>query len=156
MTEENGVAGSSLRFEILGPLHVARAESRVEVGSTQRQVVLAALLLRGGRPFAREQMIDAIWGEPAPAYALNLLQKHVSMLRRALEPDHAPRGQSTLLSWTEAGYVLAVSDGELDLDRFEQRGWTRTPRTRQPATLSRLAQPCTPRSICGAVPCAKA
>ena len=119
MTEENGVAGSSLRFEILGPLHVARAESRVEVGSTQRQVVLAALLLRGGRPFAREQMIDAIWGEPAPAYALNLLQKHVSMLRRALEPDHAPRGQSTLLSWTEAGYVLAVSDGELDLDRFE-------------------------------------
>lgn len=121
VTETNGDAGASLSFLILGTLRVARAEGPVELGSMQRQVVLAALLLRGGRPFPRDQMIDAIWGRSAPSYALNLLQKHVSLLRRALEPDHAPRGRSTVLSWTEAGYVLAIPEGGLDLDRFEQQ-----------------------------------
>jgi hypothetical protein len=38
----------------------------------------------------RQQLIEAVWGQDAPGYAVNLLQKHVSGLRRVLEPDRAP------------------------------------------------------------------
>jgi hypothetical protein len=37
-------------------------------------------------------LIEAIWGWDAPTYAVNLLQKHVSGLRRAIEPDRAASG----------------------------------------------------------------
>jgi DNA-binding SARP family transcriptional activator len=44
--------------------------------------VLAVLLLQAGRPIAREQVISAVWGEDPPARAVNLVQRHVSGLRR--------------------------------------------------------------------------
>ncbi len=63
--------------------------------------------------------MDAVWGEAAPARAANLLQRHASGLRRALEPERSPRTPSGLLTWTEAGYLLTLGTA----------GWTSAPST---------------------------
>jgi DNA-binding SARP family transcriptional activator/Tfp pilus assembly protein PilF len=108
-----------VRFELLGPLRAWLGSAELGLGSLQQRAVLAVLLLNANRPLSREQLIDAVWGEAPPAYALNLLQKHVSGLRRALEPGRSPRTPSRLLSWTDAGYVLAVPPHRVDLGVFE-------------------------------------
>ncbi|GAA1655741.1 AfsR/SARP family transcriptional regulator [Actinoplanes couchii] len=99
-----------LRFAILGPLRVSRRGTPVRLGPVQQRVVLAVLLLRANRPVARQSLIDAVWGEEPPAYAVNLVQRHASGLRRAL---------GVRLTWTDAGYTLTVPPGCLDLAEFE-------------------------------------
>ena len=65
-------------------------------------------------------MINAVWGETAPRNAVNLVQRHVSGLRRVLEPDRPGHTPSGLLIWTDAGYLLSLPAGALDLDEFER------------------------------------
>jgi DNA-binding SARP family transcriptional activator/Tfp pilus assembly protein PilF len=108
----------ALRFSVLGPLRVWRHGTAVDLGPVQQRVVLAVLALQAGRPVGRQQMIDAVWGEAQPTHAVNLVQRHVSGLRRALEPDRPGRTPSDLLTWTEAGYLLTLPPGALDLDLF--------------------------------------
>jgi DNA-binding SARP family transcriptional activator len=120
MVELQGGASWPLRFELLGPLQVRRGETAIPLGRLQQQVVLSLLLLHSGRPFPRAELIDAVWGDAAPAYAVNLLQKHVSLLRQALDPDRSRHDHSRLLGWTDAGYVLSVPAGSLDLQLFER------------------------------------
>jgi len=108
----------ALRFGVLGPLRVWRHGTVVDLGPVQQRVVLAVLALQAGRPVGRQQMIDAVWGEAQPRNAVNLVQRHVSGLRRALEPDRPGRTPSDLLTWTDAGYLLTLPPGALDLDLF--------------------------------------
>jgi DNA-binding SARP family transcriptional activator/tetratricopeptide (TPR) repeat protein len=121
----------ALRFGVLGPLRVWRHGTVVDLGPVQQRVVLAVLALQAGRPVGRQQMIDAVWGENQPRNAVNLVQRHISGLRRALEPDRPGRTPSDLLTWTDAGYLLTLSPGALDLDLFV-RGLTHA-RTAQAA-----------------------
>jgi DNA-binding SARP family transcriptional activator len=109
----------ALRFGVLGPLRVWRGETVVDLGPVQQRVVLAVLVLQAGRPVGRQQMINAVWGEATPRNAVNLVQRHASGLRRALEPERPGHTPSDLLAWTEAGYLLTVPNGALDLDVFE-------------------------------------
>jgi DNA-binding SARP family transcriptional activator/tetratricopeptide (TPR) repeat protein len=109
----------ALRFGVLGPLRVWRGETVVDLGPVQQRVVLAVLVLQAGRPVGRQQMINAVWGEATPRNAVNLVQRHASGLRRALEPERPGHTPSGLLAWTEAGYLLTVPNGALDLDVFE-------------------------------------
>lgn len=108
----------ALRFSVLGPLRVWRRGTAVDLGPVQQRVVLAVLALQAGRPVGRQQMINAVWGEAQPRNAVNLVQRHVSGLRRALEPDRPGRTPSDLLTWTEAGYLLTLPPGALDLELF--------------------------------------
>jgi DNA-binding SARP family transcriptional activator len=108
----------ALRFGVLGPLRVWRQGTVVDLGPVQQRVVLAVLALQAGRPVGRQQMIDAVWGETQPRNAVNLVQRHVSGLRRALEPDRPGRTPSDLLTWTDAGYLLTLPPGALDLELF--------------------------------------
>ena len=115
----NDLDAPTLRFGVLGPLRVWRAETVVDLGPVQQRVVLAVLALQAGRPVGRQQMINAVWGEMPPRNAVNLVQRHVSGLRRALEPERLGHTPSGLLAWTETGYLLTVPKGALDLDVFE-------------------------------------
>ena len=109
----------ALRFGLLGPLRVWRGETVVDLGPLQQRVVLAVLALQAGRPVSRQRMIDAVWGEKPPRNAVNLVQRHVSRLRRVLEPDRPGYVPSGMLAWTEAGYLLTLPTGALDLDIYE-------------------------------------
>src|SRR5215475_13096589 len=115
----NDAGGSAPRFGVLGPLRVWRGESVVDLGPLQQRVVLAVLLLQGGRPIARQQMISAVWGEEPPAHAVNLVQRHVSGLRRVLGHGGPGGTASFRLVWTDAGYLLTLPGGALDLEVFE-------------------------------------
>jgi len=109
----------ALRFGVLGPLRVWRGDTVIDLGPVQQRVVLAILALQAGRPVGRQQMIDAVWGQTTPRNAVNLVQRHVSGLRRALEPERPGHAPSGLLAWTDVGYLLTVPKGALDLDVFE-------------------------------------
>ncbi|TXK43374.1 BTAD domain-containing putative transcriptional regulator [Nonomuraea sp. C10] len=114
-----GDRGRTVTFEVLGSLRAWLGESALALGSVQQRTVLAVLLLNANRSLTREQLIDAVWGESPPTYALNLVQKHVSGLRRVLEPGRSPRTPSRVLAWTDAGYSVLVPPGGLDLQVFE-------------------------------------
>ena len=108
-----------LRIGVLGPLRVWRGETVVDLGPLQQRVVLAVLSLQAGRLVSRQQMINAVWGERPPKHAVNLVQRHISGLRQALEPDRQARTPSGLLAWTDGGYLLTLTPGALDLEVFE-------------------------------------
>ena len=113
-----------LRFQVLGPLRVWRHAEPVDLGPIQRRVVLAVLLLNANQPLGREQLIDAVWGEAAPRWAVNLLQRDMSGLRHALEPERTERSAPSCLQWTDAGYRLDLSHSSLDLATFDELGGT--------------------------------
>lgn len=116
MNYENG----NLRFDLLGVLQVSRDGVDVDIGPPQQRVVLGVLLMHAGRPLGREQLIEAVWGSAAPSYAVNLVQKYVSRIRRSLEPGRPSRGGPSLLTWTDAGYLLSVRSASLDLVEFDR------------------------------------
>jgi DNA-binding SARP family transcriptional activator/tetratricopeptide (TPR) repeat protein/CheY-like chemotaxis protein len=119
-----------VRFGLLGPLRVWRGETAVDLGPLQQRVVLAVLALQAGRPVGRQHLIDAVWGETTPRNAVNLVQRHVSGLRRVLEPGRLEHTRSGMLAWTDAGYLLTLPAGALDLDIYERElGHARAART---------------------------
>jgi DNA-binding SARP family transcriptional activator len=114
------VSDPGLRFQVLGPLRAWRADATLQLGPVQQRVVLAVLLMLQNRPIGRQQMISAVWGDAEPRYATNLLHRHVSGLRRVLEPDRPARTAPGQLTWTEAGYLLTVPAGSVDLEIFDR------------------------------------
>jgi DNA-binding SARP family transcriptional activator/Tfp pilus assembly protein PilF len=115
----NEAGDPPLRCGVLGSLRVWRDETAIELGPVQQRVVLAVLALQAGRPVGLQQVINAVWGEAPPRHAVNLVQRHVSGLRRVLEPGRPGRTRSELLTWSEAGYQLALPPGSLDLADYE-------------------------------------
>lgn len=114
-------AGGPLRFALFGPVRAWRGAEQLDLGAARCRAVLAVLLLHANRPVRRESLIEAVWGESVPAYAVNQVQKYVSGLRRVLEPRRGARSSSGILNWTDGGYVLEVEPDALDLTSFELR-----------------------------------
>jgi DNA-binding SARP family transcriptional activator/pimeloyl-ACP methyl ester carboxylesterase len=99
-------------FRLLGPLEAYARSAPLRVPAGKQRALLAVLLLNANRTVAREQIVDALWGESVPESAAKMVQIHVSQLRKLLPgPRLRTRG---------AGYMLEVADGELDLLRFER------------------------------------
>ncbi|WIM94995.1 BTAD domain-containing putative transcriptional regulator [Actinoplanes oblitus] len=115
-----GCHGPRVRLQVLGPLLGWRDDEQVSLGPLRQQVVLAVLALSANRPTGRAELIEAVWGESTPAYAVNLVQKYVSGLRRVLEPVRPGHHPSQVLSWTDAGYLLSLPHGALDLEEFDR------------------------------------
>jgi DNA-binding SARP family transcriptional activator/Flp pilus assembly protein TadD len=116
----SGHMAPAMRLEVLGRLQAWRDGTLLRLGPVQQRVVLAVLAVHANRPVGREQLIDAVWGSAAPTYAVNLLQKHVSGLRRVLEPVRSARAPSQVLSWTDSGYLLSLPADSLDLEVFDR------------------------------------
>jgi DNA-binding SARP family transcriptional activator/tetratricopeptide (TPR) repeat protein len=116
----NDPSDPPLRFGVLGPLRVWQGDNLVDLGPDQQRVVLAVLCLQAGRPIGRQQMIDAVWGGAPPTHAVNLVQRHVSRLRRALNLDRSTHGAASKLIWTDAGYLFTLPTDALDLGIFDR------------------------------------
>jgi DNA-binding SARP family transcriptional activator/tetratricopeptide (TPR) repeat protein len=112
--------GPAVRFEVLGPLRSWRGDVAIDLGPVQQRVVLAVLLLQQNRAIGRQQVINAVWGDAEPRHAGSLLHRHVSGLRHVLELSRYPPAESGQLAWTNAGYVLTVPAGGLDLEAFDR------------------------------------
>jgi predicted ATPase/DNA-binding SARP family transcriptional activator len=106
-----------LEFRLLGPFEVSGGGRTILSGGGKRRAILAVLLLSANEAVSVERLIDALWGEAAPASAVNLVQGYVSDLRRILEPGRPPRASGQRLV-SSHGYRLAVREDECDLMRF--------------------------------------
>ncbi|MEV1177779.1 BTAD domain-containing putative transcriptional regulator, partial [Nonomuraea sp. NPDC049784] len=85
----------------------------------RQRAVLARLLVAGGRAVPVSTIIDELWPGRPPAQALSTIQGYVSRLRRALEPDRAPREEARVLVSAPPGYALRAGTDQVDTWRFE-------------------------------------
>lgn len=100
-----------MKFQLLGPLEVENEAGRIPLGGPKQRLVLAHLILRANSVVSAELLIDEIWGDEPPDAARPSLQSYVSHLRKALG--------SARLEGRSPGYVLHVTDEEVDARRFE-------------------------------------
>ncbi|HET7720916.1 MAG TPA: winged helix-turn-helix domain-containing protein, partial [Acidimicrobiales bacterium] len=74
-----------LHYRLLGPLEVVDDDGRrVDIGGRQPRILLAVLLVAGGRRVTVDALADAIWSGEPPASATGTVQSYVSRLRRRL------------------------------------------------------------------------
>jgi DNA-binding SARP family transcriptional activator len=99
-----------MEYRILGPMEVRRGDRAVELGGRKQRALLALLLLRANEVVPAERLIEELWAGEPPESAAKSLQVYVSRLRKQL-------GERSVLT-RAGGYVLEVSDGELDVERF--------------------------------------
>src|SRR4029450_2949901 len=107
--------------QILGPLEVLGAGEPVALGGVKQRAVLAMLALRLNEAVSTEFLIEGLWGERAPASALNTVQVYVSRLRKTLQTATGPgRAGAVTLRRSGPGYVLESDPEQLDLHRFQR------------------------------------
>ncbi|WP_171058936.1 BTAD domain-containing putative transcriptional regulator [Arthrobacter sp. BB-1] len=108
----------ALSIRVLGPLEVVVNGAPVAVGAAQQRIVLECLALRANSVVSSDFLIEAVWGDHPPAKPGPQLQVYVANLRRLLDPDRSRGVASQRLASRPGGYVLGVTDDELDLLRF--------------------------------------
>lgn len=110
-----------MKFGVLGPVMVQRGGAADPVPGAKPRSVLAALLLNANRVVSAAQLTEVLWGDEPPPCAAGSLQNHVARLRAYLGPDGRDR-----IETAPPGYLIQISDGELDLDSFRtlsERGY---------------------------------
>ncbi|MEV7214212.1 BTAD domain-containing putative transcriptional regulator [Kitasatospora cineracea] len=99
---------------MLGTLAVHDGTADRPIRGPKARTLLAVLLLNADRPVSLDRLVDALWGEHAPATAEASLRNLVARLRKSLADEDGTR-----LRATPAGYRLVVAEEELDTRRFE-------------------------------------
>jgi DNA-binding SARP family transcriptional activator len=101
-----------MRFRVLGPLSAEADDGTpLVLARPSQRSTLAVLLLHAGRPPARAQLIDMLWGDHPPGDAETALRVRIREVRRALAaPDR--------LVTHHSGYQIMTQPGELDAASF--------------------------------------
>lgn len=110
---------TSVDFRILGRLEVRSGGETLALGAHKQRSLLALLLINANDVVSTDRILDELWGEDA-AGKQNALWVYVSQLRSVLEPERAPRAESSLLLSRSPGYVLRVDPDQVDARRFER------------------------------------
>jgi len=103
-----------MRFRILGPLEVWTDGSWQPISAEKWRSLLACLLLRAGQVVSTDTLADELWGDDPPAKFKNLISIYVLRLRRLLGD-----ADGKLLATRAPGYVLTLTDGDLDAAHFD-------------------------------------
>ncbi|MBO3737609.1 AfsR/SARP family transcriptional regulator [Actinoplanes flavus] len=109
----DGSSAGTLRFELLGPVRAFRGDDPVDLGPLVQRAVLAVLLLHADRPVPVQEIVAALWNGDPPENGVDVVQRCIGGLRRALDP-----GRTSLLTFTNEGYVLRVGENTLDTGLF--------------------------------------
>ncbi|MEW1657056.1 BTAD domain-containing putative transcriptional regulator [Streptomyces sp. NPDC093707] len=108
---------ASLTATLIGPVLALREGRQLELGSPTQRTIFAVLATHAGRTVSRDELVHAIWGERAPATAVNSVYTYVSRLRNSLRTEH--RGDhAELLVSDRFGYMLRVAPEGVDVRRF--------------------------------------
>ncbi|MFE5567649.1 BTAD domain-containing putative transcriptional regulator [Amycolatopsis japonica] len=108
-----------LQLDLFGPVRAWRGSDEVVLGSAQRRTLLAVLAFQANQVVTRSDLIDAIWGDKAPASANGSIYTYVSSLRSALDPTRTLRDAAAVLASSGPGYCLRVEADAIDVVRFE-------------------------------------
>ncbi|WP_159943810.1 MULTISPECIES: AfsR/SARP family transcriptional regulator [unclassified Nocardiopsis] len=101
---------------VLGELTVTDGSRVLPLGAPRQQAVLAALALNANQTLTTQRIIGMVWGPRPPAYAVNLVHKYVSGLRRSLAA--LPAHQRVSIDNGGGGYRLAAGPDQVDLSLF--------------------------------------
>ncbi|MGW4468929.1 BTAD domain-containing putative transcriptional regulator [Nonomuraea sp. NPDC004354] len=107
-------------FSALGPFRVLLDGLPLDLGGQRQMAVLARLLVARGRAVPVTTLIDELWPGRPPTQALSTVQGYVSRLRRALEPNRAPRSEAEVLVTAPPGYALRATVEQVDCWHFER------------------------------------
>lgn len=107
-------------FQLLGGISARLGDRPVRLRGARHREVLARLLVARGRVVPVDRLIDDLWPQQPPPQALAAVQTFVSQLRRALEPDRAPRAPGRVLITEPPGYALRVDADRVDAWRLER------------------------------------
>jgi DNA-binding SARP family transcriptional activator len=88
-------------------------------GPPRQQAVLGYLALNAGRTVSKDEIIDAVWGEVAPASATGNLHSYISDLRQLLAGQGGAGSPSPLVTFG-SGYRLGIEGDQVDVRRFER------------------------------------
>jgi predicted ATPase/class 3 adenylate cyclase len=108
-----------VEFAVLGPLEATRGGTPIALGAGRQRALLALLLIHANEVVPSERLIDELWGADPPGGAAHSLQVYVSGLRKALEPERAPKTPASVVVTRTPGYVVHVGDRALDRLYFE-------------------------------------
>ncbi|MET7866437.1 AfsR/SARP family transcriptional regulator [Micromonospora taraxaci] len=103
-----------MEVRVLGPLEVLVDGRRLDLGGHRQQIVFASLALEANRVVPVGRLMEAIYGDDLPSTSRAQVQICVSALRRLFNTHDYP---DTIVTRSQ-GYLLRVTDGALDLDRF--------------------------------------
>ena len=107
-------------FGVLGPVMAwDGAGAAIALKGPRHRAVLARLIIARRRVVPVTRLVDDLWAIPPPG-AVGAVRTFVAALRRALEPDRAPRVASRLLVTEGPGYALRAEPEVVDAWRFEQ------------------------------------
>ncbi|WP_405776666.1 AfsR/SARP family transcriptional regulator [Streptomyces sp. NBC_01538] len=83
-----------------------------------RRALLALLLAQVNHPVPVSEIVDVLWGEDAPDSAVNVVHRHVGVLRRLLDASKADANTTALVRGS-GGYRLELGTAQLDLLQFK-------------------------------------
>jgi DNA-binding SARP family transcriptional activator len=104
-----------VKFKVLGSVGVEVDGHFHSIRGGHQRVLLAVLLVNGGRLVPAEELYTELWGDQPPVTVENALQAHVSRLRRTLQ--EWGDGACALIS-RSTGYSLEFAAGDLDMNVF--------------------------------------
>lgn len=105
--------GSAIEIRLLGPVEIEQSGERIQLEGSKQRTLFVLLALRAPEAVSGDELLDALWGDDAPAGAVQALQKQVSRLRRQL-------GEGLAVRHRPAGYALELDPLAIDSHRFEQ------------------------------------
>ncbi|PRX99012.1 BTAD domain-containing putative transcriptional regulator [Allonocardiopsis opalescens] len=109
-----------VEFGVLGPVAAWDAAGEpIALKGPRHRAVLARLIVARRRVVPVDLLVDDLWAEP-PAGAVAAVRTFVAALRRALEPQRAPRASARLLTTEGPGYALRAEPDAVDAWRFER------------------------------------
>ncbi|GLX19570.1 BTAD domain-containing putative transcriptional regulator [Streptomyces lavendulae] len=110
-----------ITLKVLGPFHAEVDGRPVDARGRLGRMVLVQLLLAQGAVVPTERIIERLWPTRVPPSAQTSLHAYVARLRRALEPERAPRAPARVLVSAPYGYSLVLDRTAVDAWVFEDR-----------------------------------
>jgi DNA-binding SARP family transcriptional activator len=107
-----------LVVSLFGPVRGRLGDRELRLGPPQQRAVLALLASRGNKTISRAELVDGIWGGEPPASAVSAVHVYVCGLRRAVEPNRAPRTAPRIQTAAGPGYLLRLEPDALDAEVF--------------------------------------
>ncbi|MFI7604523.1 BTAD domain-containing putative transcriptional regulator [Micromonospora sp. NPDC049366] len=109
-----------LSFAVLGPVRAWRGGSEIDLGTRQQRLIVALLLARAGGAVSVAELVDLLWESAPPPSAVNVVHRHIGMLRRRFEPGLPTRAEGSVLVRDGAEYRIRIEPESLDLLRFRR------------------------------------
>lgn len=131
---------STIRLRVLGSLELDTGGEWNRVHGRRKGALLARLVAAHGRTVPTAKLVREVWSVGVSRRSLAALQSTLSLLRRILEPDRAPRARPRVLVTTPSGYALRLPDPSVDVWHFERLVLDSGRHRDRPGQLDRLEQ----------------